>query len=56
MSITSNVTSRYRRWRQYRATVRQLSNLSAAELEDIGITPGTIPSVARDAVNRRYGN
>lgn len=41
--------SQLRRWRRYRETVRELSNLSSRELSDVGIVRGDINRVARDA-------
>jgi len=40
---------RYRRWRRYRDTVRELSNLSAHELNDLGIHRSDIGRLAREA-------
>ena len=36
----------YRKWRNYRRTVNELSSLSNRELDDLGITRGEIRSVA----------
>ncbi len=41
---------RFRNWRRYRATVRQLDRLSTRELDDIGISRGDIYRVARQPV------
>jgi uncharacterized protein YjiS (DUF1127 family) len=40
---------RYRRWRRYRDTVRELKNLSPRELNDLGIMPADISRLAREA-------
>ena len=40
---------RYRRWRRYRDTVRELQNLSPRELNDLGINRGDIGRLAREA-------
>jgi uncharacterized protein YjiS (DUF1127 family) len=41
---------RYRRWRRYRETVRELQNLSSHELNDLGIRRDEISRLARQAV------
>ncbi|MGQ7791787.1 DUF1127 domain-containing protein [Faunimonas sp. B44] len=46
----NSVVDRFRRWRRYRSTVRQLAALSNHELSDLGISRGQIESVARQAV------
>ena len=45
-----NLIRNYRNWRRYRDTVNELSRLSNRELNDLGITRGDIPFVARKAV------
>ncbi len=40
----------YAKYRLYRRTVRELSELSAADLADIGLNRGAIISAAREAV------
>ena len=42
----------YRRWREQRRTVSELSRLSARQLEDIGITPYEIEDAARGKFRR----
>lgn len=37
-------------YRQYRKTISELNKLSFKELEDLGLTRGTIKSVAMEAV------
>ncbi len=37
----------FRKWRNYRRTVTELSALSNRELDDLGISRGDIRSVAR---------
>jgi uncharacterized protein YjiS (DUF1127 family) len=50
MSRNSNsILNRYRRWRRYRTTVRELEKLSARELSDLGIYRGDISLLAREA-------
>ena len=46
---THAIFDRYRRWRRYRQTVRELQNLSTRELSDLGIFRGDISRLARDA-------
>ena len=45
-----NLIRNYRNWRRYRHTVDELSRLSNRELNDLGISRGEIPHVARRAV------
>lgn len=40
---------RYRRWRRFRETVRELQGLSSHELNDLGIQRGEISRLAREA-------
>jgi uncharacterized protein YjiS (DUF1127 family) len=44
---TMNLIRNYRNWRRYRDTVGELNRLSNRELNDLGITRGDIPFVAR---------
>ena len=37
----------YRKWRNYHRTVSELSSLTNRELDDLGITRGDIPHIAR---------
>lgn len=46
---TNTLYSRYRRWRRYRDTVRELQNLSSRELTDLGIIRADISRLAREA-------
>ena len=45
----SSLYGRFRRWRRYRDTVRELKNLSSRELNDLGILPADIGRLAREA-------
>jgi uncharacterized protein YjiS (DUF1127 family) len=45
----STLYQRYRRWRRYRETVRELQSLSPHELNDLGIRRGDISRLAREA-------
>jgi uncharacterized protein YjiS (DUF1127 family) len=50
--MSRNVNSlytRFRRWRRYRDTVRELQGLSTRELNDLGIQRGEISRLAREA-------
>jgi uncharacterized protein YjiS (DUF1127 family) len=51
MSRNTNNTlySRFRRWRRYRETVRELQGLSSRELNDLGINRTDISRLAREA-------
>ena len=43
---TNAIYSRYRRWRRYRETVRELQGLSSRELNDLGISRPDISRLA----------
>lgn len=45
-----NLVRNYRNWRRYRETVNELGRLSNRELNDIGISRGEIPYLARKSV------
>jgi uncharacterized protein YjiS (DUF1127 family) len=45
-----NLIRNYRNWRRYRETVNELSRLSNRELNDLGISRGDIPFVARKSL------
>ena len=47
--FVSFILSRLRQYMRYRDTVRELSQLSDRELDDIGISRGEIPQVATRA-------
>ena len=44
----SSILRSYNGWKKYRRTYAELQRLSPRELEDVGLTPGTI----RDAAHR----
>ena len=48
-STNDTLYGRYRRWRRYRETVRELQGLSRRELSDLGIARGDIGRLAREA-------
>ena len=41
------VKTKFKNWKQYQATVRELSALSSRELKDLGITRDEIQSIAK---------
>lgn len=43
-----NMIGSFRKWRNYRRTVSELSSLSNRELDDLGINRGDINFVARN--------
>lgn len=45
-----NLIRNYRNWRRYRQTVGELNRLSNRELNDLGISRGDIPFVARNSL------
>jgi len=45
---TMDVIGSFRKWRNYRRTVSELSSLSNRELDDLGINRGDINFVARN--------
>ena len=46
----NSLFGRYRNWRRFRATVRELEQLSLRELDDIGISRGDIYRVSRQSI------
>jgi len=44
-----NITRSFAEWRRYRATCNELNRLTSRELNDLGISRGDIPFVARKA-------
>ena len=49
MTSFKTIAERLAAWRRYREMVRELSQFTDRELEDIGIRRGDIPFVAADA-------
>ncbi|MDZ5697035.1 MULTISPECIES: DUF1127 domain-containing protein [Phyllobacteriaceae] len=45
-----NLIRNYNNWRRYRQTVNELNRLSTRELNDLGISRGDIPYVARKSL------
>ena len=50
MSPLKTIAVKLSGWRRYRDAVRELSQLTDRELNDIGISRVDIPSIAREAV------
>lgn len=48
--FTNRLADSYRRYREYRATVYELTMLEDRELADLGIMRTDIPRIARSAV------
>lgn len=48
--IIMNMARSFSNWRKYRQTVNELSRMNARELQDLGINPSEIKTVARAAV------
>ena len=46
-----NFRKAYKNWRDYRNTVNELTRMSERELNDLGISRGDIPFVARRPAN-----
>lgn len=42
-----NIVGKFKNWRSYRRTVNELGALSNRELDDLGISRGDIPFVAK---------
>ncbi len=49
-AMFDSLARKYRNWRAYNSTVTELSRLTPRELDDLGISRGEIPAVARRAV------
>jgi uncharacterized protein YjiS (DUF1127 family) len=45
-----NLTSRFNAWRRYRASLRELSQLTDRELSDLGISRSEIEAICRKAL------
>ena len=50
MTSIKSITQKLAAWRRYRDAVRELSQLTDRELEDIGIRRGDIPFVAANSI------
>ncbi|MEM6667162.1 MAG: DUF1127 domain-containing protein [Pseudomonadota bacterium] len=48
--LFNDMSARFNRWRAYRETRKELSSLTARELDDLGIAPFEIDAVARRSV------
>jgi uncharacterized protein YjiS (DUF1127 family) len=49
MTSIKSISQKLAAWRRYREAVRELSQLSDRELEDIGIRRGDIPFIASNS-------
>ena len=47
--IFTNIAQKFESWRRYRASVRELQQLTDRELNDLGIVRSDIETVARQA-------
>ncbi|KIT16835.1 DUF1127 domain-containing protein [Jannaschia aquimarina] len=47
--LRNELVTRFAKWRTYRKTVSELSELSERELDDLGLAPGDIRNVAMQA-------
>jgi uncharacterized protein YjiS (DUF1127 family) len=47
-----NIVRAYNNWRRYRSTVAELGLLSSRELNDLGISRGDIPFIAKQSAAR----
>ncbi len=52
MTTLKTISEKLAAWRRYRDAVRELSQLSARELGDIGIRRGDIESIVRQSVSK----
>jgi len=52
MTSLKTIAEKLNAWRRYREAVRELSQMSDRELQDIGIRRGDIEFVVRDAIAR----
>ncbi|RBP13808.1 uncharacterized protein YjiS (DUF1127 family) [Roseiarcus fermentans] len=55
MSTLKNVADKLAAWRRYREAVRELSQMTDRELNDIGIRRGEIETVVRQSVMSTVG-
>ena len=51
MTSIKSITEKLAAWRRYRDAVRELSQLTDRELDDIGIRRGDIPFIAASAAH-----
>jgi uncharacterized protein YjiS (DUF1127 family) len=52
MTSLKSITEKLSAWRRYREAVRELSQLTDRELDDIGVRRGDIPFIAAGAARR----
>lgn len=52
MAPFKSITEKLTAWRRYREAVRELSQLTDRELEDIGVRRGDIPFIAAGSIRK----
>jgi uncharacterized protein YjiS (DUF1127 family) len=52
MTPIKSITEKLSAWRRYREAVRELSQLTDRELEDIGVRRGDIPFIAAGSARK----
>jgi len=50
--MNNRIVNSYRAWRKYRETYKELMQLSARDLADVGIRRSDIPAIARQAAQQ----
>ena len=50
--MSNRFVSTYKAWRKYRETYKELMQLSARDLADVGIRRSDIPAIARQAAQQ----
>jgi uncharacterized protein YjiS (DUF1127 family) len=50
--MSNRLVSSYKAWRKYRETYKELMQLSARDLADVGIRRSDIPTIARQAASQ----
>ena len=49
-AVIADRRAAYSKWQLYRQTLAELRSLNARELTDLGLAPGSLKAVAREAV------
>jgi uncharacterized protein YjiS (DUF1127 family) len=50
--MSNRIVNSYKAWRKYRETYKELMQLSARDLADVGIRRSDIPAIARQAATQ----